>query len=98
MILHLGGDAVIPLKDIIAILDIESAEYGAINKEFVQIARDEGNIIRISDDPPKSLIMAGNKDKTILYLSPISTVTLMKRSNNPIDVTAIMHINKGENR
>ena len=98
MILHLGGDAVVSLKDIIAIFDIESVEYGSVNNEFIQISRHEGKILNISDYPPKSLILARNRNETILYLSPISTSTLMKRSSSPIDTSISTLNNKGETR
>jgi len=80
MILHLGGDVVIPLKDVIAIIDLDNSNDSVINKEFLSIAEEEGFIRRISDDEPKSFILAEIDKKSVIFLSPISSVTLVKRS------------------
>lgn len=80
MFLHLGGDVVIPLKNIIAILDIESTTVSKDTKEFLTIAEEEGFIESISTDLPKSFIITETDKKSKIYLSPISSVTLQKRS------------------
>jgi hypothetical protein len=80
MFLHIGGDIVIPEKNIIAILDIESTTISKDTKEFLKIAEEEGFINAISDDLPKSFIITENDKKSKIYLSPISSVTLQKRA------------------
>ena len=80
MFIHLGGDVVVPLNDIIAIMDIESSSISHDTREFLQTAEDEGFIKKITNDNPKSFILSEKNNKTIIYLSPISSVTLQKRS------------------
>lgn len=80
MFIHLGGDVVISLKDVISIMDIESSNISNTTKEFLSIAEDEGFIQKISEDEPKSFILTEKSNKTIIYLSPISSVTLYKRA------------------
>lgn len=80
MFLHIGGDVVIPVRNIIAIFDIESTTISKDTKEFLTIAEEEGFIESISDDLPKSFIITENDKKSKIYLSPISSVTLQKRS------------------
>lgn len=80
MFIHLGGDVVVPLKDIIAIMDIESSSISQNTREFLQTADDEGFIKKISKDNPKSFIISERYNKTVIYLSPISSVTLFKRA------------------
>jgi len=80
MIIHLGGDVVVPVSNIIAIIDMESAGQASINREFLKTAEDEGFITKISEDPPKSFILAEFDKKTVIYMSPISSITLLKRS------------------
>ncbi|HCJ59020.1 hypothetical protein SDC9_133823 [bioreactor metagenome] len=87
MFIHLGGDVVVPLKDIIAIMDIESSSVSQNTKEFLQTADDEDFIIKISKDSPKSFILSERDNKTVIYLSPISSVTLYKRSGFLNDVS-----------
>lgn len=81
MFVHLGGDIVIPLGDVIAIIDIESSSHSQTTKEFLDTAMEEGFIKKISEDEPKSFILTERDHKTIIYLSPISSVTLFKRAD-----------------
>ncbi|OGO76785.1 MAG: DUF370 domain-containing protein [Clostridiales bacterium GWB2_37_7] len=80
MFIHLGGDIVISIKDVISIMDIESSNLSNTTKEFLSIAEDEGFIRKISEDEPKTFILTEKNNKTIIYLSPISSVTLYKRA------------------
>lgn len=80
MFLHVGGDVVIPMKNVIAILDIETTTMSKDTKEFLKIAEEEGFIEAISNDLPKSFIITEKNKKSKIYLSPISSLTLQKRS------------------
>lgn len=80
MFLHIGGDVVIPLNTIIAILDIESTTISKDTKDFLTIAEEEGFIDSISEDLPKTFIITETDKKSKIYLSPISSVTLQKRA------------------
>ena len=80
MFLHIGGDSVIPIKAIIAIMDIDSTTISKDSREFLKIAEEEGFVESISNDLPKSFIVAEIDKKSKVFLSPISSVTLMKRS------------------
>lgn len=81
MFIHLGGDTVISIKDVISIMDVESSNLSKTTKEFLSIADDEGFIRKISEDDPKSFILTEKNNKTVIYLSPISSVTLLKRAS-----------------
>ena len=80
MFLHIGGDVVIPVKNIIAIFDIETTTISKDTKEFLAIAEEEGFIKSISTDLPKTFIITESNKKSKIYLSPISSGTLQKRS------------------
>jgi hypothetical protein len=80
MFLHIGGEVVIPEKNIIAILDIDSTTISKDTKTFLKIAEEEGFIVSISADLPKSFIITETDKKSKIYLSPISSLTLQKRS------------------
>jgi len=89
MFLHIGGDVVIPMKNVIAILDIETTTLSKDTKEFLKIAEEEGFIKSISNDLPKTFIITEMEKKSVIYLSPISTVTLQKRSGYIEDISNI---------
>lgn len=80
MFLHIGGDIVIPMKNVIAILDIETTTLSKDTKDFLKIAEEEGFIEAISGDLPKSFVITEIEKKSKIYLSPISSVTLQKRA------------------
>ena len=80
MFLHLGGDIVIPMKNVIAIIDIDTTTISKDTKDFLKIAEDEGFIKAISDDLPKTFIITETDRKSKIYLSPISSLTLQKRA------------------
>jgi len=81
MFIHLGKDVAVPVKNIIAILDMESTTTSKITKEFLSVAQEEGFIENISEDLPKSFIITEQDKKSKIYLSHISSVTLHKRAN-----------------
>ncbi|SKA97426.1 protein of unknown function [Caloramator quimbayensis] len=79
MFLHLGENVVIPLSEVIAIFDINSTT-SSDTKLFLNTAEEEGFIQKISSEDPKSFVLTERNKKSIIYLSPISSVTLTKRS------------------
>jgi len=79
--LHIGGDIVIPVKNIIAIFDIETTTISKGTREFLRVAEEEGFIESVNQELPKSFIITEWEKKSKIYLSPISSVTLQKRAN-----------------
>jgi hypothetical protein len=80
MFLHLGENIVVPIKDIIGIFDIETSMYSSDTIQFLRMAEEDGFVQRITKDKPKSFIIAEVDKKSKIYLSPISSSTLTKRS------------------
>lgn len=81
MFLHLGESIVVPIKDIIGIFDVESTMYSPDTSQFLRLAEEDGFVERITNDKPKSFIIAEVNKKSKIYLSPISSSTLCKRTN-----------------
>lgn len=82
MFLHLGENVVVPLKDIIGIFDIESTMYSTDTIQFLRMAEEDGFVERITKENPKSFVVAEVDKKSKVYLSPISSATLTKRTEN----------------
>lgn len=76
MFIHLGGDTAIPLSEVIGIFDIEGTTIFQTTRDFLKVQEEEGFIVNISEDIPKTFIVTDKK----VYLSPISSTTLKKRS------------------
>lgn len=80
MFLHLGSDVVVNDKDIVAIMDLETTSISKITREYLQKAEKESEVITVSyEDLPKSYVIIKNKNKRKIYISPISSATLLKR-------------------
>lgn len=82
MFLHLGENVVVPLKDIIGIFDLETTMYSTDTSQFLRMAEEDGFVERITKDNPKSFVVAEVDKKSKIYLSPISSTTLTKRTES----------------
>ncbi len=80
MFLHIGGDVTVPVKNIIAIFDIDNTTISKDTREFLKIAEEEGFIESVNEDLPKAFVITEFEKKSKIYLTPISSVTLYKRS------------------
>lgn len=85
MFLHLGENVVVPIKDIIGIFDMQTTMYSSDTIQFLRMAEEDGFVERITNDKPKSFVIAEVDKKSKVYLSPISSSTLTKRTD--IDYT-----------
>jgi hypothetical protein len=85
MYVHLGGDTVVLQKDIIAIFDLELTSISKITREFLHVAEEEGFVVNVSEDLPKSYILTETDNESRVYISPISAATLLKRANSIIE-------------
>lgn len=82
MFLHIGGDIVVPLKSIIAVLDMDTTTISKDSKDFIRIAEEEGFVVSVRNELPKSFVITEINKESRVYLSPISSVTLLKRAKN----------------
>lgn len=85
MFLHLGENVVVPVKDVIGIFDMETSTYNSDTVQFLRAAEEDGFVVRITKDKPKSFIVAEVKKKSKIFLSPISSATLSKRTETLYD-------------
>ena len=82
MYLHLGGDVSVNVKNIVAIMDLETTSVSKITKEFLSYAQRSKCVINVNEELPKSYVITFYNKKTKVYVSPISSQTLLKRANN----------------
>lgn len=81
MYLHLGQNTVITFDEIIGIFDLDSTTVAKKTRDYLSKAQKEGRVREVSYELPKSFIVCREKDgKNIVYLSQISTSTLLKRT------------------
>ena len=82
MFLHIGGDIEVNKKYIVAIFDLDNTSTSKITKEYLKNATLNNRVIKVSEeDLPRSYILTFEKGEEKIYISPISSQTLLKRSN-----------------
>ena len=87
MILHLGDDVCVHTADIIAIIDLTDS-HSAVTGAMLQDIRRQNRILAKQGITAKSAVICagarrpgGITENARVYLSPISTVTLMQRAH-----------------
>ena len=82
MYLHMGQDFIVREQEIIGIFDIDTTSTGKRTREFLERAENEGAVVSMSNDIPKSFIVTDFPYETV-YLSPISSAALAGRAKKP---------------
>ncbi|MCO1601412.1 extracellular matrix regulator RemB [Desulfosporosinus nitroreducens] len=78
MYLHLGGDVLIKKDEIVTIIDLDMTKISQTNQVFLDKMKNHyKNIYYISDKGKEKTLIVTIKD---LYFSPISSITLFRRS------------------
>ena len=80
MYLHLGNNVSVPTEDVIGIFDLDNASTSRITRDFLRSAQEEGMVISVGVDLPKSLVVCcprGSGQRG--YLSPLASSTLLGR-------------------
>jgi len=80
MYLHLGQNVVVPESSVVGIFDLDNTTGSHITRKYLSHAEKERKIISVSEELPKSFIVCNEKDKTVIYLSQLSSQTLLRRS------------------
>ena len=87
MILHLGDDVSVHVRDIVAIVDLTDS-HSAVTGAMLQDIRRQNRILAKQGIVAKSAVICagarkagGITENARVYLSPISTATLMQRAH-----------------
>ena len=81
MYLHLGQDTVITTESIVAMFDIDACTISKKTRDFLALAEKEGRVVNVSYELPKSFVVSKKQGKTLIYISQLSTKTIMLRTN-----------------
>lgn len=79
MYLHLGNDLVIKKENIIGIYDMDNTTVSKRTREYLEYMEKDGRLIYVTNELPKSFIVYGSGQNITVYVSQISTTTLLKR-------------------
>ncbi|MCI8922021.1 MAG: DUF370 domain-containing protein [Acutalibacter sp.] len=80
MYLHLGQDTVVRTGSIIGVFDLDNTTVSKHTRAFLTKAQQEGRVVNVSAELPKSFILCAEEGVQRVYLSQLAPVTLLKRS------------------
>ena len=84
MYVHLGGGVTVPSREVAAVFDLDTATTSIHTRRFLERAQEEGMLLPIGEDLPKSLVVCCPKGGwQRVYLSPMSPATLQGRLAGP---------------
>ncbi len=88
MYLHLGEKTVIRTDIILGIFDMDFTTVSKNTRNFLTQAEKAGKVVNVSYELPKSFIVCIEDNDYVVYISQISSQTLLKRinSNNKITI------------
>ena len=82
MFLHLGNGVVANTEDIIAILDMDNTTTSRQTRDFLAAAQKNGQVVDTTEDLPKSYVLTCRQGKKRVYITSVSSQTLLKRAKS----------------
>ena len=82
MYLHLGENTVVRTDNIIVIFDMDTSTISKWTKDYLSNATKNKRVINVSMELPKSFVVCNENNEIKVYVSQISSQTLMKRKSN----------------
>ena len=80
MFIHIGHDTVIIAKEIIGVFDMENTTVMKKTVDYLNLAEKNGQVKNVAPyELPKSFIVCQEPAGKIIYISPVSVGTILKR-------------------
>ena len=79
MYLHLGKGTVINSERIVGIFDLDITSQSHLTRKYLAMAEKAGQVINAAEDIPKSFVVCSEGGDISVYLSQMSTATLLRR-------------------
>ncbi len=79
MYIHLGQETVVREDEIIGIFDLDSSTVSKHTRKFLNCSEKRKEVINVSFELPKSFILCQKEKENRVYISQISSATLLKR-------------------
>lgn len=82
MYLHLGKNVVVTQESILAVFDLDNSSQSHLTRDYLARAEKSGRVVNVSDELPKSFVVCEEGRGQVVYLSQLSSATLLKRSED----------------
>ena len=74
-------------SDIIGIFDMDNTTVSKRTRDFLNKAEKKGRVVNVSFELPKSFVVCKKeKENFIIYISQLSSATLLKRCESKIEI------------
>jgi len=78
---------VVKKSDIIGIFDMDNTTVSKRTRDFLNKAEKKGRVVNVSFELPKSFVVCKKeKENFIIYISQLSSATLLKRCESKIEI------------
>lgn len=86
MYLHLGQETVIMQDEIVGIFDLDNTTVSKVTRDYLAKAEKNKQVVNVSFELPKTFVLTNSKAQgNKVYISQISSSTLLKRAENIYD-------------
>lgn len=79
MYVHIGQDYMVPVRSIVSIFDMDTATWSKHTRKLLARLEQEGRVVVVCEDLPKSAVLCDGALGEILYISQISSAALQRR-------------------
>lgn len=79
MYINIGGDMALRDRSIIGIFDLDGTSVSKKTMEFLKSAEQEGGLISVTDDIPKTFLVTEEYGMERVYFTQLSGATMEKR-------------------
>ena len=86
MYLHLGQNTVVDTEQLLGVFDLDNATVSKHTRDILARAQKEGRVVNVSMELPKSFVVCRDKEGETVYLSQLSSATLLRRSQERLSL------------
>jgi hypothetical protein len=80
MYLHLGQSVVVTFDSVVGVFDLDNTTGSRITRDLLRRAEREGRVETVTSELPRSFVLCSENGEQKIYLSQLTTATLLKRS------------------
>ena len=81
MYIHLGGDTVVPLREVVGIFDMDGTTLSKSTRSFLADAQKGGRVVNVTTELPRSFVVsADTHGNEMVYICQIAPATLRRRA------------------
>ena len=84
MYLHIGNKKSVKKKDIIGIFDLDTSTVSKVTRKYISKMQKSGRVTYLDSDIPRAFILTGDRKKSEIKLSRISSVGLNIRMSEKV--------------